>query len=171
VKDQELNPRPHTPRPAALPVKVEQEEVPCIFHALLLSSTHLPLLVVPHKNPFVSKYVHTRPSHTVSARHICHVYQLRSEQFVGLRSPPGFGIKVHMPDFMPGLCQVYARFPARPKIATSMTPAFGVTAISPSTSCGPFRAVNPHRSQLPAYHNLTELTEGPQFVGLSTYRT
>jgi len=24
VKDQELNPRPHTPRPAALPVKVEQ---------------------------------------------------------------------------------------------------------------------------------------------------
>jgi len=26
VKDQELNPRPHTPRPAALPVKVEQWE-------------------------------------------------------------------------------------------------------------------------------------------------
>jgi len=26
MKDQESNPRPHTPRPAALPVKVEQWE-------------------------------------------------------------------------------------------------------------------------------------------------
>jgi len=31
VKDQELNPRPHTPRPAALPVKVEQWVVPHTF--------------------------------------------------------------------------------------------------------------------------------------------
>jgi len=32
-KDQELNPRPHTPRPAALPVKVEQKKKKKLHHS------------------------------------------------------------------------------------------------------------------------------------------
>jgi len=34
VKDQELNPRPHTPRPAALPVKVDFKHVRMTFDNL-----------------------------------------------------------------------------------------------------------------------------------------